>query len=516
MSTNSYLEYFLTLLGWMVNNGIWNMLVGTGLLAFPLVFRIIGEWIRVREEGEDEGNKGLLLVPRLEHVIYGAIIVICSCCIPLFDVSLSTMKFDTTKANACGYWTPAKPEQTGYSSIISSLNGQTAKIPAWWLLVHKLSKGVTQGAIASIPCRPDLRQTRFEVQHTRINNPALAEEINDFTRDCYSQSLFTWKRANSGKNADAKTIHDIKWLGSKTFLTTPGYYNELQSRKPRSAWPWQEARDSGYFKSGEGGYPWCTEWWSASGIGLKSRILANVSTSTMTKFVATMKVMSVSSDDYTEALIRQLVSPRNMTVSQDGRVYAGYGGMTKDSLTTAATRTMSIAGTAVASIGAFPAFDAMRQSLPMVQAVILMATYIMAPIIIVLSGYQFRPAITISFVLFGVNFLTFWWELARWLDSWMLAALYDSDTHSRANLFGIQNTGDDIILNIVMGTMFLVLPALWLGALGWAGANIGHALGAAIQSSANSTHAAGAEAGKIGTGAGTKFTGGIASSMKGK
>ncbi|HBM3184889.1 TPA: conjugal transfer protein TraG N-terminal domain-containing protein [Klebsiella oxytoca] len=497
MSTNSYLEYFLTLLGWMVNNGIWDMLVGTGLFALPLTFRIIGEWIRVREEGEDEGNKGLLLVPRLEHVIYGAIIVICACCIPLLDVSISTMKFDTTKAETCGYWTPVKPEKTGYNVIISSMNNQKAKIPAWWLLVHKLSKGLTQGAVASLPCRPDLRQTRFEIQHTRINNPALAEEISDFTRDCYAQSLYTWKRENSGRSVsiDQKTLRDINWLGSKTFLTSPGYYNELQSRKPRSGWPWEEDRDSGYFKSGEGGYPWCTEWWSDSKHGLKARILANVSTDTMTKFVAAMKTLSVSSDDYTEALVRQLVSPRNMTVSQNGRVYQGYGGMTVDSMSTAATRTASVAGTAVASIAAFPAFDAMRQALPMVQAIVLMAMYIMTPLIIVLSGYQFKPAITISFVLFGVNFLTFWWELARWLDSWLLTALYDSDTHSRANLFGLQNTGDDIIMNFVMGTMFLVLPALWLGALGWAGVNIGHAFNSAMKDGSGSAKDAG---GKLG------------------
>ena len=41
---------------------------------------------------------------------------------------------------------------------------------------------------------------------------------------------------------------------------------------------------------------------------------------------------------------------------------------------------------------------------------------------------------------------------------------------------GLQNTSDDIIVNFVMGTMFLVLPALWMGAIGWAGFNVGSAL----------------------------------------
>ena len=72
MTTNNYLEYFLTLLGWVVNNGLWDVLIGTGLFALPLVFKVIGIWLKVREEGEDEGNKGLLSLPRIENVLYGA------------------------------------------------------------------------------------------------------------------------------------------------------------------------------------------------------------------------------------------------------------------------------------------------------------------------------------------------------------------------------------------------------------------------------------------------------------
>ena len=39
MMTNSYLEYFLTLLGWLINNGLWELLVSTGLFVLPLLFK---------------------------------------------------------------------------------------------------------------------------------------------------------------------------------------------------------------------------------------------------------------------------------------------------------------------------------------------------------------------------------------------------------------------------------------------------------------------------------------------
>lgn len=77
-------------------------------------------------------------------------------------------------------------------------------------------------------------------------------------------------------------------------------------------------------------------------------------------------------------------------------------------------------------------------------------------------------------------FLTFWWELARWLDSWLLGVLYSSDTHSSWNLAGIQNSQDDVIINLVMGSMFLVLPTFWLGAMTWAGVRVGVAVNGAL------------------------------------
>ncbi|MGV3068122.1 TraG-like protein, N-terminal region [Klebsiella pneumoniae] len=156
-----------------------------------------------------------------------------------------------------------------------------------------------------------------------------------------------------------------------------------------------------------------------------------------------------------------------------------------------------VAGTSLASLGAFPAFDTMRQSLPMVQGLMLMAVYIMIPMVLMFSAYEFKTAITVTFVIFALNFLTFWWELARWIDSWMMEALYNSDTHSQWNMNGLQNTSDDVIMNLVMGTMFLVLPALWLTAFGWAGAKVGSELGNMTSNATSPAHSAGGKGGQL-------------------
>ena len=103
----------------------------------------------------------------------------------------------------------------------------------------------------------------------------------------------------------------------------------------------------------------------------------------------------------------------------------------------------------MAGIGLFPAFDAMRQSLPMVQAFVIMAIIICLPIVTVMSSYDLKVLMLLTFVLLGAYALSFWWELARWIDSYLFDALYNSDTHSRWNIMGLQNTTDDLIIEIV-------------------------------------------------------------------
>jgi hypothetical protein len=480
MTTNSYLEYFLTLLGWVINNGLWNILLATGLFAAPLAFRVVGIWLTVREEGEDEGNKGMLSLPRIENALYGAFFVMLSCCVPLIHVSLSTITYDLSRVRTCGTWVPDAPDDSGYATVISSLNNQTAAAPVWWMLVHKLSKGMTQAAVATIPCRPDLRQLRFEVQHTRINNAALAGELQDFTNDCYALALYMWKQQDQGQTTNTATLRDIEWLGSTTLMSR--YYGDLQSTMPRDAFPWDTRRDSGRPNTGLGGYPTCQTWWAAAHTGLRARVMAQADPVLWLRLSAALKMMGKSTADYPEAVIRRLVSPVSLNASQSGQVYAGYGGNADFTFVNTVTRMAGIGGMALGGLAAYPAFDAMRQALPMVQAILLMAVYVMLPLILAFSVYAFKTVITLTFVVFALNFLTFWWELARWLDSWFLEALYSSDTHSRFNLAGFQNTSDDVIMTFVLSAMFIVLPVMWLGALSWAGMRTGGVLEKALGS----------------------------------
>ncbi|KLD71352.1 membrane protein, partial [Xanthomonas pisi DSM 18956] len=118
--TTDYLEYYLTLVGWIVHNGIWNILVASGMFALPFVSIVIQEWLRARTEGADEGNKGVLSAVRIENRVWVAIVVILFAGIPFINVNLSTIQFDATRSTQCKV-DVATPQDTRWSNAFTTL-----------------------------------------------------------------------------------------------------------------------------------------------------------------------------------------------------------------------------------------------------------------------------------------------------------------------------------------------------------------------------------------------------------
>ncbi|GAB1669824.1 conjugal transfer protein TraG N-terminal domain-containing protein [Mannheimia haemolytica] len=465
-TVDSYLEYFLTLLAWIINNNIFAVLIQTGLFILPLVFMLIGTFMEVKKQGEDEGNKGDLLITWLGLKFYPAMFVVVLTLAPMFPIHLNNIELNVERSKACGYRVPTAPKDSGYNQMSSELGDQQAKVPLWWGLFHQINKGVTHALISSIPCKPDLRQVRFEVQHEKINNPALLTEVRLFVQQCYVPAR--QKIQSSQLQLTPAQVRETSWLGGRILISNSELYPRYRTQQPHSLFPYNASRDDGLPNKGEGGFPSCAEWWDTASSGLKDRLLADVKQNFSAKVIDFFS----SKDNADESILRTVLRAENMDISR-GKVYPGYGGNLDGTFTNAITRLFSSFGTAVAGAAAFPAFDAMRQALPMVHAFMLMAVIIITPLVIVMSGYSLKTLVTLTFVNFALVSLTFWWELARWLDSWLLSALYDSGTHSRINPYLLENSQDDLIVNFVMGTMFLVLPAIWLTAFSWFGIQIG-------------------------------------------
>lgn len=472
--TTDYLEYYLTLVSWLIHNGIWVVLVASGAFAIPFLAIIVQEWLRARAEGADEGNKGVLSSVRIENRVYVAIVVILFAGIPFIDVDFSTLQFDRSRSIQCQVNIPV-PSDTGWSASFTTLNNQSAKVPVWWFFMHSLSRAITGASVAAIPCGIDLRQIRMDVDATRINDPVLAQEVADFTQDCYGSSRA--KLFMSRPTLDEGQMHDVTWIGSHYFIDTPGFYDTYRSRTPRDGWPYDSSRDVGLAEVPNGaGYPTCLQWWMDTGNGLRERLLAQIDTGLVTRIGQWAEFVSQREID--DALIRTVAAPRQQKMNQ-GAVYTDYGGRIQMSLPNIATRATSDVGLAVGALVYFPAMDAMRQALPMVLAFLKMALVICIPLVLLIGTYDLKTVVTVSVVQFALFFVDFWFQLARWIDSTILDALYGwgfgwNRPHMNFDpLIGLNNTFGDMMLNFVMAAMFIVLPTFWVAALGWAGMHAG-------------------------------------------
>ena len=472
--TTDYLEYYLTLVSWIVNNGIWAVLVSSGVFGLPFVAIIVQEWLKARAEGADEGNKGVLSAARIENRVFVAIVVVMFAGIPFIDVDLNTIQYDSSRSAQCQV-SVAQPGDTGWSQSFSTINNQSAKVPVWWAFMHALSRAVTGASVAAIPCGTDLRQMRMEIDATRIDDPVLAQEVADFSRDCYGPARA--KLFMQRPQLDEQQMHDVTWIGSRFFTDTNGYYDTYRSSTPRDDWPYDSNRDAGLAQvSSGGGYPTCRQWWADGGNGLRARLLGQVDPSLLNRLAGWAGFLSRAEVD--DSVIRTIASPRQQKLNQ-GTVYTDYGGQIDKTLPNIVTRATGDVGMAVGAIAAFPAMDVARQALPMVLALLKMALVICIPLVLVVGTYDLKTVVTVSVVQFALFFTDFWFQLARWIDSTILDALYGwgfgwNRPHTNFDpLVGLNNAFGDMLLMFVTGTMFLVLPTFWVAALGWVGVKAG-------------------------------------------
>lgn len=498
LQTTDYLEYYLTLVAWVVHNGIWATLVTSGVIALPFLGIIIGEWLNVRAEGADEGNKGVLSAQRIENRIWVALFVIMFACVPSIDVDMATIKFDTSRSTQCQISVP-QPADTGWSKSFTTLNNQSAKVPVWWVFMHTLSRALTGASVAAIPCGTDLRQIRMDINATRIADPVLAQEVADFTHDCYGPARA--KLFMNRPQLDETQMHDVTWIGSRFFIDNAGYYDTYRAKTPRDGWAYDSNRDAGLAQVPSGaGYPTCNQWWHDGNNGLHARLLQQVDPGLLTRIAGWAGFLSRTEVD--DSVVRAIAAPRQQKMNQ-GSVYADYGGQVDKTVPNIVTRAAGDAGLAVGSLAYFPAMDAVRQALPMIVSLLKMALIICGPLLLTLATYDLKALITVSCVFFALYFVEFWFELARWIDSTILDALYGwgwgyNRPHANFDiLMGLNNTFGDMLLNFVMSTMFIVLPTFWVTALGWVGVRAGGALQGLSDGSAGAGKAGSRGAGAI-------------------
>ncbi len=486
LMTFGYFEHVVLVLGWVVNNAIWGMLNESMVAALPFVALVLREWYQARREGEDEGNKGLLTLNRIEAGFYAMILIYGFCTAPIMSVNFQTGEYDQTHFQQCG--------TTVYDSTGGTGAGMSAQIPLWWAAVHAVSHGATNAAVASLPCKPAYQHVAQKLDETVVKDPKLRYQLNEFQQWCFGMARTKLLRDSAGNSVPPDVTLDVDWIGSSYFLNTPGYYDSLYADKPTQGFPYDATRDAGRSSTGPGqpGYPTCKEWWETSGVGLRSRLMDQVDTDTQS---ALSTVFGTSSAE--DAALRRVLKGNPRPSRKPG-----YGGTFADEglsgwVARLASDAAGFVGMGAAAAAAAPAKAIMVDALPMVQWLTLMAMIMALPFILGFSGYSWKVTGLFTFIMFGTVFMTFWWQLATWLDNNLTEILYGADMEGW--LAGLGNSKEKSIRWFVSFSMYLVLPALWMGMLGWAGYQGGGAINKAVQGGQGEAKSAGGKGGEAAT-----------------
>jgi hypothetical protein len=300
----------------------------------------------------------------------------------------------------------------------------------------------------------------------------------------------------TGGAVSPAVAEDTAWLGSAHFLTTAGFYDSIRSDQPVPGFAYSSPRDDGLPHTGAGlpGYPTCKQWWSTPAVGLKARLYNQIDPSVWTHVNAVF-----TSATATDSVIRRLVSPRSGAANGNSHTMGGYQNLNPSSLAAVGgvvTTAAGVLGSGIIAIPFMAGMDMAKQALPMVQFLMIMAIVISLPFVSLLSSYSVSVVGTATIGLFSVWFLTFWWQLARWLSANLVDLLYNSEATKLSFLAGITNAYDTMVLQFVEGAAFFFLPAVWMMALTWAGMKGGAAISNAASNGSSDAKGAGKKGGE--------------------
>ncbi|MEE8058257.1 MAG: conjugal transfer protein TraG N-terminal domain-containing protein [Pseudomonadales bacterium] len=478
MAVDSTLELYTTLFGWLFYNSIWDVLVATGMVFLPFVGILLDTIIRsyAGEDAEEAGNTTLRII---EVEVFVAFFVIMIAAVPATPLNAVDLSF--TPRAVIG--SPAQPvatvnnSQTTFGGGISFAGTPaTVTVPVFWYAVMSFSSGFNRAVMDDVPPTLDLRGYVDALRDSRIEDPALQHEINDFFRDCFveARSKYLAVRPVGAAVSNLLTQYgdsDPDWIGSHVYQQIPGYYDSLRAATVRAGYAWSALRDIEWDVANHPlyGKPYCTEWWQ----GIYQSILNDLGTIDLTAAAAEPGWNPVQRRD---AVIQTalLNSPPRWTTR--GYDFA-YGNLVDFSVgepgIMASVQNATQQGLAAYGLGktsvSFAAYlRVFLEAAPMMQSLVLMGLYTLLPFFILISRYKFSLLIIGALILFSVKFWTVMWFFAWWVDQNLIQAFYP-DPGSVTTLFSTDLTLKRIILNFLTGSLYFVFPLLlsvYLGLVG--------------------------------------------------
>jgi len=509
MGVNSYAEIFTTLIGWHLYGVIWDVLASTGIVYLPFLWIIIENWKTAFIDGEESGGAAAGL-RAIEVELYIGLFVMLIACVPNGITTLN--RADVFYSPPATTAHPAPVTATGASpeSTFGTTLGGTppaVKVPAWWYTVMAISSGVTTAIISGAGLSlDDLRKVTEASRRASIDDPRLRYEAQRFYNECYVPARTKFLTSPLSTTAEAAITRygadDPEWIGSHAFRDDPDLYPVMHAEREVPGWPVDPVRDRDQATAPippDWGRPTCKEWWEGGAVrGLQANIIAAVDkVSGLSSLVKTFGA-SLSAEQRADIITRTVLDKTRLTVIPNAYVPANDG-VIKD---TFSSTTVMIAGF-FTTFFTWLATSVLKPALPFIQCLLLLGIYMLLPFVMVMGKYGVSSMMTGAIAIFTIKMWSVLWFVTDFLDDKLALAIYPDASSALAALTSFYKIGDPtkaMLLNLVVMSLYLALPALWSGLMAMVGVRasdlLTHAGTEAVTPIKNAGHNAGTIAGK--------------------
>lgn len=511
MSVDSYLELFTTMYGWAFAGVIRDVLVDTGIIFLPFLFILIGTWLHAHQMNAIEGADATWMVRKMEVEFWTAVFVLAFCFTPV-GTSLEHVNLHyrppATAINAAPVTATGGSSDSTYDDAFQSVPKQLA-LPPWWFAVMSLSSGFNDAVKGGISGGlSGFREVEELARSAAVEDPTLRAEVQRFYNECYLPARSRYlahEPSNEALTAQENYGEaDPDWIGSHAFQADANLYPALYAHSGVPGFALDLSDGDADMDANtvlpDHGRPTCLAWWTDDTNGLRSRLANSIGTAaalpdTLPHKVA-MLFSSVAAETREDGLARLAMGRSNPSIApetmlpEDGRHWyqaligaapdvAGMAGMVNKAVHTQASR--------------FPII----QYATLAQPLILMGIYMFLPLILVFGRYSLDVMFLGALAIFTVKAWALMWYIAMWLDEHLWVAMYPDADSIFLNILHLEfdTALKRSTLNTLLVGLYLGLPLIWSGMMGWASLHVVHGIDAMKQSAIG----AGMTAGQTGT-----------------
>ncbi len=491
MVANNFIEVYTLLFAWQMYTGLWDILAGSGLALIPFVAAIFSSAKHGYQRGEAQSA-----IADLEMSIMSMLVVLIMCVIPYngFGASLSSIQYSLDSPDCQVRALPdSEKEGTGddvaplYDSTFSSMATTTVSRPILWSLVQKLSTAITHATVSSMGCVNNYSFMLARISSIKIQDQKLRERIKHFHSVCYKTALDRWNENPIALTDTVSEVENIDWMGSRLLLMNlDEYYRHEDSYiEYMGQHGFTRSTRASDLSMEEGAHPYCYEVWLGEAVGggdakgLRQLILESIPVDDAGDVLDDWKtwgsqVMSVGAMPETEKedLIIKLImqadkmeSMNNLTLEnemEEGQWYDIF------------TDVFVGASTFFTSLNELFKAEVMKNMVkiagPIIIALLQMLIIFTSPIVMVIGKYSVQSFVSICLTYFTLEFVNAIWGAAFWFEQRILD-LYWSQSSAGEII------GNGMIVSMVSITTLFLLPMVWIGIMGHAGASMVRGLG---------------------------------------